>query len=222
MNAIEAIRKRKCIRGFLEKPVSRKDIVRLLDIARMAPSSHNMQPWEVAVVTGEALEKLKNALLDALHNRAHRHFDYNYMAKELPNHLKANGDTCNQIVFEYRGIDPKNWSQLAPHLEENLKFFDAPAELVIMTESGIGEGAFIDIGAFSQSLYLAALDLGLGTCPQVSVSQYADITHSVLNIPENKLILFGIALGYPDESAFLNKMPRMPRMPVDKFTIFFE
>lgn len=222
MSTIETIKKRKCIRGFLDKPVPKEEIIKLLDTARWAPSSHNMQPWEIAVVTGKTLEKLKNALLNALKNREHRHFDYDYAAKELPKRLKTNCDTCNQIVFDYRKIDPKNWSELAPHLEENLRFFDAPAELVVMIEKGIGEGALIDIGAFTQSLYLAALDLGLGTCPQVSVSQYANITHSVLNIPENKLILFGIALGYPDESAFLNKMPRMPRIDVNQFTTFLE
>ncbi len=222
MDVMEAIEKRKSNRGFLKKPVAKETIVKILDMARLAPSSHNMQPWEVIVVSGKILESLKNALLDALHSREHRHFDYNYMAKELPGRLKAKSDACNKIVFDYRKIDPKNWTQLAPHLEENLRFFDAPVEIIILTEKNIGEGAFIDIGAFSQNIYLASLALGLATAPQISVSQYAQITRSLLDISSSKLILFGIALGYPDESAFLNKMPRMPRMQVDEFSTFIE
>jgi len=222
MDVMEAIRKRKSDRGFLKKSVAKETIVKILDAARWAPSGHDIQPWEVLVVRGKVLENLKNTLLDALHNREHRSFDYNYMSKELPNKLKVRSDRCNEIVFDYRKIDPKNWSQLALHLEDNLRFFDAPVEIIIMIEKNLGEGAFIDIGAFSQNIYLAALALGLATSPQVSVSQYANITRSLLNISDSKLILFGIALGYPDKSAFLNKMPRMPRMSVDKFTTFLE
>ena len=53
MEALEAIRTRRSIRSFTEKPVSREIIEQLIDCARLAPSANNLQPWEFVVVTDE-------------------------------------------------------------------------------------------------------------------------------------------------------------------------
>ena len=41
-----AIKQRKSIRKFLDKPVSKETLTRVLTIATRAPSAENAQPWE--------------------------------------------------------------------------------------------------------------------------------------------------------------------------------
>jgi nitroreductase len=50
----EAIRKRRSIRKWQDRPVPRKKLERLLDAARLAPSSRNGQQWEIVCVTDRA------------------------------------------------------------------------------------------------------------------------------------------------------------------------
>src|SRR4029453_10429165 len=59
------IRSRRSVRAFRPDPVSREDLVEILEVARMAPSTFNTQPWRVHVVAGEAKRELSNAILGA-------------------------------------------------------------------------------------------------------------------------------------------------------------
>ncbi|MHB8536240.1 MAG: nitroreductase family protein, partial [Sulfuricaulis sp.] len=48
MDILEAIRRRASTRAFLDKPVDRTTIEKILDTARWAPSGADIQPWHVA------------------------------------------------------------------------------------------------------------------------------------------------------------------------------
>ena len=52
-------------RAFLDKPVAQETIAELLNIARLAPSGANTQPWQVAVLTGTSKQRLTDALVSA-------------------------------------------------------------------------------------------------------------------------------------------------------------
>jgi nitroreductase len=52
MDFLEGLRTRRACREFTERPVSREEISRLIDLACLAPSAMNRQPWAYAVVQG--------------------------------------------------------------------------------------------------------------------------------------------------------------------------
>ena len=56
----------------------------------------------------------------------------------------------------------------------------------------------IDVGTVVGYLVLTAHDFGLATCPTDLIADYADEIKDLLNIPENKKVVIGVALGYPD------------------------
>jgi len=59
MQTEEAIRKRRSVRSFLKKEIPAALIEKIIDLARLAPTAKNIQPWEfVAVTKKETLEKL--------------------------------------------------------------------------------------------------------------------------------------------------------------------
>jgi len=51
MNVYEAVRARRSVRTYQDKPVPQEVLTRIMDAARMAPSGGNRQPWKFVVVT---------------------------------------------------------------------------------------------------------------------------------------------------------------------------
>ena len=60
---IREIYERRSIRKFSEKPLSKQDIMEIIESGTKAPSSKNRQPWKYIVVQGEAKREMLEALL---------------------------------------------------------------------------------------------------------------------------------------------------------------
>src|SRR5215510_3551985 len=59
MDVYEAVRSRRAVRAFTDRPVPREVLERVLSAAALAPSGSNIQPWHVYVLTGAPLAELK-------------------------------------------------------------------------------------------------------------------------------------------------------------------
>jgi nitroreductase len=86
----------------------------------------------------------------------------------------------------------------------NFEFYGAPCAVFLFIDQSLGPWSIFDMGLFAQNLILAAHALGLGTCLQASVTNYADAIRQFLGIPESKQLIIGISIGYPDPDAKLN------------------
>ncbi len=67
MDVYEAIRLRKAVRSYEDRPVEKDKLERVLNAARLAPSARNMQEWRFVVVSERAT---REALRDAANNQA--------------------------------------------------------------------------------------------------------------------------------------------------------
>jgi nitroreductase len=66
---LDFIFRRRSIRHYLDRPVDRDDLVRLLQAAMATPSTCNQQPWEFVVVTErEMLDELRRHLVAGRYN----------------------------------------------------------------------------------------------------------------------------------------------------------
>jgi nitroreductase len=65
-------------------------------------------------------------------------------------------------------------------------------------DRGLTSWSVFDMGLFAQSIILAAHSFGLGTCLQASIAGYPDAVRQLLGVPEEKLLVLGISVGYPD------------------------
>lgn len=64
MDVFDAIRGRRSVRTFKPDPIPEKDLEKILDAGRLAPSAGNCQPWEFVIVKDEEIkEKLVHAAL---------------------------------------------------------------------------------------------------------------------------------------------------------------
>ena len=59
VDVYEAVDSRRAVRAFSDDPVPKDVLERVLNAATRAPSSGNLQPWHLYVVTGEPLAELK-------------------------------------------------------------------------------------------------------------------------------------------------------------------
>lgn len=54
MDFFQVVSGRRSIRKFLDKPVEMEKVEQILDMARLAPSSHNKQCWRFLILTAES------------------------------------------------------------------------------------------------------------------------------------------------------------------------
>lgn len=197
MDIIEAIRSRKSIRGYKPDPVPRNIIEEILEIASRAPSSMNTQPWEFTVVAGEALDKLRKANIEKLSAGETPGMDvhrggYQGVYRERQVALGIQIFQCMDIAREDRE-KRMAWTM------KGFRLFDAPAAIIISSDKSLGEGAQFDLGAVTQTISLAALSYGLGTCIMGQGIMFPKVVREITGIPESKAMSICITIGYPDD-----------------------
>lgn len=220
MDVTTALTRRSSTRAFLDQPVSDEQIRAILDAARWSPSGVNIQPWQVAVVRGTTKQKLADALI-AARAAGPANPDYQYYPAQWFDPFKERRKHCGLALYQALEIRREDTDKQKEAWNNNYRFFGAPAGLLLFLDRRLGQGAWIDMGMFMQSIMLAAQEQGLATCPQASLGEYPDVVRDLLGIDENMALLGGIALGYADPDAAVNRY-RTEREPVDAFTRWYE
>ena len=221
MNVKDALAQRKSTRAFLDRPVSRETILRILDAAAHAPSGTKAQPWQVAVVSGDKKLALQQALESAFRDGVKQHMDYQYYPLEWVEPYKTRRRACGLQMYTTLDISRDDKQKQLDQWALNYRAFDAPVMLLFFMDPIMQTGSFMDYGMFLQSIMLAAVEEGLATCPQAALGEYPDIVKTQLGYPEDSILLFGMALGYEDTAAKVNAY-RTPRESAESFTQFFD
>ncbi|MFH1242795.1 MAG: nitroreductase [Pseudomonadota bacterium] len=225
MEVIEAIRSRRSIRSFKSDPVPGDLLKDLLQVCQWAPNASNTQPWEFAVLGGKVLEEVKNRLVEKVKAEwdsslgGFRTINPDIPFPDLPEPyvnraaaLKAQIDG-HQFPPGIEELENKRHS----YLLYGSRFYGAPNAIILYTEKAICPKAILDIGIMAQTIAIAALDHGLGTCLTSMVVFWPEIYRDLLGIPESKLIALAIAIGYPDNEALVNTFKRT-REPLNAYT----
>jgi|GEM_PF-1653841 hypothetical protein len=89
--------------------------------------------------------------------------------------------------------------------EGSCNFYGAPVAIIICLDDSFSTRQMIDVGTAVGYLVLTAHDFGLATCPIGLIADYCDEIKDLLNIPENKKVVIGIALGYPDRENLMSQ-----------------
>lgn len=204
MELNKAVKKRKSIRGFLSKPVSKKTINSILSQAGQAPSWGNTQPWEVLVVSGDTVKKLGEAFCQKAKEGVVENSEFE-MPKTFPEPLLSRYRQVGKDLFSILNIQRDDAAKRVEHSLNNFKGFGAPVFIYLLLDEGLSPYALLDAGLFIQTLCLSAVDHGLGTCVLAALARFPEVIRTYLSIPKGKKILVGIALGYPDPKAPANR-----------------
>ncbi len=219
MHVHEALAARHSVRGFQERPVPREVLRELLSHAQLAPSWCNIQPWRVWLTSGDVTGRLVEALLAASKSGA-PHPDLAFPGA-YPEPYDRHRKECGKALYEAMGIARGDMQGRLDAWLRNLRAFDAPHVMIVAMDRRFATYAALDIGCWLQSLWLRATEMGLGMCAQASLGAFPDAVRTVLPIPSELAILFGVSLGYADESVAANAC-RTTRAPIDHNVTFVE
>lgn len=197
MDIIEVVNKRKTSRGYRPDPVPRETLEEIMTNALRAPSWGNTQPWEFAIVAGKKLEEIKQGFADKAADDPDpdlpfpKRFPQSYLDR-LPAGPRPSADRSNKELMTERQL-------------RGSRFYDAPCVIYVYTEREMFEQdgfnnvyAIYDCGIISQNIMLLAANYGLSTTAAAAAVRCPDVVRKVLDIPESKLIVLGIFIGYPD------------------------
>lgn len=200
----QALLSRRSVRGFLPTPVPRATIERLLELAARAPSNTNTQPWRVHVLTGAARDALC-AELGAAHasGQAPPAPEYPYAPTDMREPYLARRRKIGWDMYGLLGIAKGDRPATHRQHGRNYDFFGAPVGMILTLPTGMGTGAWIDLGLFMGGLMAAARGRGLDTCAQAAFTAWHPIIRRHLALPEDEVVACGLALGHadPDEPA---------------------
>jgi len=221
MNIHDAINQRHSTRAFLQKPVNKEQINRILDIARFAPSGANTQPWQVAVVSGDAKNKLQQRIEQEFNNGIESQIAYQYYPITWKAIYKIRRRECGLQLYSSLNIAKEDSDKRKAQWLANYRAFDAPVMLLFFIDPEMETGSFLDYGMFIQSIMLAAMEEGLASCAQAALAEYPDIVKQSLNYNADAKLICGMALGYEDLDADVNQY-RTARETVANFTQYFD
>lgn len=194
MELKDVIKQRRSVRAFKSDKVPRGDVEKVLEAAIRAPSAINLQPWELTVVMDEEKERLTRVLLKAYHEKQISCSPGN--VKPLPGVFGARGRESFEGMKPY--LDRMSCDFDTFINEGSCRFYGAPVAIIACIDDAFSKARLVDIGLCLGYLLLAAQDAGLWTCPIGLISAYSDEVKDCLNIPDDKNVVIGVALGHPD------------------------
>jgi len=207
VNIIEAIRMRKSIRDFKPDPVSKAILSQILEIASRAPSSENSQPWEFTVIAGNVLDNIRNANIEKLKAGASPHPDLHTQGWPRGSVYRRRQIAIAKQIFQLMEIPREDKERRDRWMERGYRYFNAPAVIIISMDQSLPyPRPLFDIGAVTQTICLAALSYGLGTCIANQGITYPEVLHKYAGIPNSKRTMISIAIGYPNPDFPANKV----------------
>lgn len=203
-----AVRERRSIRRFRPDGVPENIIRDILEAARWAPSWGNTQPWEFYIVTGNALEKFKK-LNCQQHIEGMPPSPEIPMPKVWPEVLKKRYTNLGKRLLTSMSIAREDTIGRSRYYAEMFSLFGAPCLIVTCFLSSLSiEYAMFDVGLINQTISLLAYERNLGTCMLAASVSYPKLLRELLPIPEDRLIVIGTLLGYPDWNSPENHFER--------------
>lgn len=212
----EALAARRSVRGFLDKPVDLVLIRSMLERASRSPSGGNLQPWHIDVVTGDAMTRFKRIMAEKIAVGAVEQAAYTIYPPELQSPYRDRRFAVGEEMYSHIGISREDKAARFTWFRRNFQFFGAPAALFCTIDRNMGPPQWSDLGMFLQSFMLLAAEEGLATCPQECWAMYPDTVGSFLDLPTERILFCGMAIGYEDRGEPANQL-RTTRASLDEW-----
>lgn len=206
----KAITLRQSKRWFTDKAVPTELLEELVNQAQQSPSWINSQSVHVTIAKGEKLEAMRKQHAELNHddNEPSRPFIPFRLIPEWEEPSQSNMKSWFGDVKEAMGDEG---SQKLGEAGDQL--YNAQAVVYLTLPKDYSDWTLIDLGLFAETLMLSATDAGLGSIPAYQYVQYPDKLQENLGLPEDRVPILGIGLGYFDSKEGLNKI-HSKRMPL--------
>jgi nitroreductase len=220
MKVSEALESRMSCRAFLPDPVPQATLGQILTAASRAPSGGNLQPWFADVLTGAPLAALVQRIRALVPEYPLGYpSEYPVYPSPLGEPYRTRRFQNGEELYATIGLPRADKAARLRQYARNFAGFDAPVMVFISIDRGMGSAQWSDMGMFMQSIMLLAREQGLHTCPQESWSGWYREVAEAVALPANRMLFSGIAVGYRDEAAPINRL-RTTRVTLEEFATF--
>ncbi|MBU2097784.1 MAG: nitroreductase [Gammaproteobacteria bacterium] len=214
----QAIRQRRSVRGYLPDLVPEPVLQNIFELAQLAPSNCNVQPWKVYIASGALRDQLSTEMQRRIREGVTPNPDYEYRG-DFVGEYRTRQVECAVALYNEMGIARDDKPGRNHAIMRNFEFFDAPYMAFIGMDKAFGTTVAIDVGMYAQNLMLLLVAHGLHSCPMGTMRNYPDLVREAFGLGEENRILFGLAFGYEDPAVPANRT-RTTRDPVSSSVIF--
>ncbi|WP_417452221.1 nitroreductase [Kordiimonas sp.] len=218
MDVRTALATRRSVRDFTADALPDGLADTILADALNAPSWGNVQPYRVAVASGDVAKAISadyHALFSAgmAFRRASplrklRMFLSGVRGPDgdhttimtYPPELDARYKDTGKGLYGVLGIGRDDKAARVQQTARNFDFFGAPTVLFVFASDALGAYGPLDAGAFIQSVALAAHARGVGTCAQAALATWASPVRSRFDVPDGYKLICGMAMGYASDA----------------------
>ena len=189
MDALHAIRQRRAVRRYTDRPVPDEEVARLLRLALHAPTGHGAQAWGFVVVREP---NRRRALADLVLRGAADYFRTFRPAKEgasAEQHAEWATGYAEEVLGTYRQVPVWICALTVPRFH-----YDDPLMEHVERFSDVTSVAFA-----LENLLVAARAMGLGTTPTNFHFFVEDEYRALLGLPGDVGVHYLTPLGYPPE-----------------------
>ena len=193
------IRERRSIRKYLPDKVPDAVLRELLEEALWAPSWENTQSTYCYLLSGEPMERFRSSFLRTTAAKTPPAPDLE-LPRSWPESSRSRAVSLTKTVEA--SVDE-------PLMESAARLFGAPHLIVIAASKEVcAHYACFDAGLCVQTIALAAEARGLGTCIMAYAICYPELLRAVIPDANDKDLIVGVTIGYPDRDAAINQFPR--------------
>ncbi|MGT2925056.1 nitroreductase family protein [Streptococcus caviae] len=195
MKFLELNKKRHAVKKFNDKPVDLKDVRTAIEIAQLAPSANNIQPWKFVIV------KDKKAAL----------------AEDLPALNKAQVEGAQYVIALFTDTDLVQRSRKIARIgsknlpDDMIAYYmeTLPARFASFDDKTKDEYLALNAGLVAMNLVLALTDQGIASNMILGFDK--TVTNEILDVDKRFRPELLITVGYTDE-----KLEPSYRLPVDE------
>lgn len=218
MEVSEAVNSRQSIRAFTDQEVSDELIQRLLEKSARAASGGNLQPWKIFIINNETMINFLKFQEDWTDPETPA---YDIYPENLTEPYKTSRYEVGAEMYSILDIDRDNKEGRFKQMLENFKFFGAPSAFFCFVDRQMGRPQWSDLGMFLQNFMLLAKEAGLDTCPQEAWAIKQESVTAFVKAPDELMLFCGMAIGYKDDKAKINKL-RTQRRPFEDWATFIK
>lgn len=195
MKFLELNKKRHVVKTFNSKPVEYKDLRTAIEIAILAPSANNIQPWKFVIVEDKKAE----------------------LAKDLPSLNKKQVEEAQYVVALFTDTDLVQRSRKIARIgvksldNSKLGYYmeTLPARYAEYDDKSKGEYLALNAGLVAMNLVLALTDQDISS--NILLGFDKSLTNDILDIDKRFRPELLITVGYSDD-----KSEPSYRLPVDE------
>lgn len=202
MDFEELLTSRWSCRAFRDEQLPDEVLDDVFRIAQRTASWCNTQPWQVLLTRGEATKLFAESL--TAHVRDNPPSPDLEMPAEYRGVYRDLRRGAGYALYASLGIDRGDMAAREAQMLKNYSFFGAPHVAVITTDRLQGTYGAIDCGGYVANLLTAARERGVATIPQAAIAVYSGHVREFFELPEDRLVVCAVSLGWADESDAVN------------------